>query len=311
MRDKDAKLAHRAERQYGVFSGTQAIECGFTRRTIQRRVERKAWLRVVGDSYRVAGGVASWRQPIVGAYLSVGEPAAVSGLAALPTWGLVDPPAEPELTVPVSRTVERAGIKVTRTRRWTPAEMVRFGPLRITSKARTLLDVAPRLEVADLEVALDAAHRKGLELRPFADYLDRAIEATIPGAATLAELVATRDPDRPIETEAETLLFAILRRADLPLPIPQYWVQTRSGPKRLDFAYPEQRLAVEFDSYEWHGAGRRKFDAHIAKDSELADIGWDRRHISWTMVTDEPPEVAYTVGRGLGLEPCAWRPATR
>lgn len=312
MQGRDATLAYHAERQFGTFSGAQAIEAGFTRRAIRYRVRQKLWIPVVGDSYRVAGGAESWKQPLVGAYLAVGEPSAVAGPPAMAIWGIAEVSSTPELVVPWGRRVSKKGIQgiqVSRTRRWTASEMVLFGPVRITSIARTLLDVAPRLDATALEIALDAAHRKGLELRSFADYLARAVKATIPGAATLAELVAVRDPSRPIETEAETRVFAILRRAGLPLPVPQYWVRTRSGPKRLDFAYPEQRVAIEFDSYEWHGAGRQPFDADKAKDNELGDIGFDRRHITWTMVKTEPAEVMFTVGRSLGLEPRAWRPS--
>lgn len=247
----------------------------------------------------------AWQQPIVGAFLS-GSLLPSLGSLPLPCGGWVM--HRTELVVPWTRRPHLDGAIITRTRRWTRGDMIRSGPVRLTSMGRTLLDLAPRLCDEDLERALDAAHRRGLDLRRYRDYLNRAAARKVTGASRLGLLVDLRDPDRPIETEAETLVFHVLRRGGLPLPVPQYWVQTRSGPKRLDFAYPDQLVAIEFDSYEWHG-NRSAFDKDKARDNELADLGWDRRHITWTMLTEDPAEVQWTVGRALALEPRTWRPA--
>lgn len=79
VREREAALARKAERQYGVFSGSQAQEAGFPRRTIYERVRRGSWVRVSGDSYRVAASAETWQQPIVAAWLAVGDPSAISG----------------------------------------------------------------------------------------------------------------------------------------------------------------------------------------------------------------------------------------
>jgi very-short-patch-repair endonuclease len=41
----------------------------------------------------------------------------------------------------------------------------------------------------------------------------------------------------------------------------------------LDLAYPEARLAIELDGYEWH-TGRSAFDDDHWRDAELVKIRW-------------------------------------
>lgn len=310
MRDRDIRLGHIAERQHGVFSGAQAVACGYARRTVNHRRRSGLWVPVMGDTYRAVGAEVSWRQPIVAAWLAVGDPATVSHTAAAAYWELgIDPPSVPELTVPWKRRPRIAGIEIVRTRRWAPREMVKRGGLRITSPRRTLLDIAPRVARLQLETALDTAHRNGLvDLRHLDRYLTEAVRAKIPGAARLRHLVLLRDPDRPIDSELETLLFAVLRGGGLPLPRPQHRIRTRRGPKRIDFAYPEHRVAIEVDGYVPHD-GRVAFDDDRARDNEVADAGWERRHITWTMLTEQPADVVWTIAMALRLEPVRWRQA--
>lgn len=194
MREREAALARKAERQYGVFSGSQAQEAGFPRRTIYERVRRGSWVRVCGDSYRVAASAETWQQPIVAAWLAVGDPSAISGRSALAVWQLATPmPAVPQITVPWTRRPRLTGVRVVRTRRWTRKDIVRMGTLRVTSVRRTLLDVAPHFSELDLETVVDAAHRrKLLDLEQVAAYLRKARKAKIPGASKLAFLVGLR-----------------------------------------------------------------------------------------------------------------------
>ena len=78
----------------------------------------------------------------------------------------------------------------------------------------------------------------------------------------------------------------------LPIPELQYEVVDGNGQlRRLDFAWPDQRLAVEYDGVDWHsGADAMRRDRERA--SALLDVGWvvvaivfdDVRHRSWDFV---------------------------
>lgn len=313
MRDRDrrfARLAAVAGRQLGLFTFRQAIEAGFPKGTIGGLVRRGRWVRVLPRVYRRAETPPASEEAIVAAWLACGEPAAICGLAAAALWELeAPPPQEPTITVPWARRVQLPGVDVRRTRRWSSTEMVRRGPVRLTSPMRTLLDITPLLDELPLELALDDAHHRRLvHIERFGTYLDDGVRRRVSGASDLRHLVRVRvrDPGRPNDSGQETRLLHRLRRARLPLPVYRHWIRTRRGNRRIDLAYPEEKVALEVDSYRWH-EGRVRHDDDRARDNELADAGWERRHITSTMLDDPAPTVELTVATALGLRPRGWR----
>lgn len=312
MRDRDQRftqLAAVAGRQLGLFTFHQAVEAGFPKGTIADHVRSGRWVRVLPRVCRAAETPPSPQESLVAAWLACGEPAAICGLAAAAIWNLEAPPPEtPTITVPWTRRVLLPGVDVRRTRRWSSTEMVRRGSVRITSPMRTLLDLAPLLEELPLELALDDTHRRRLvHIDRFDAYLDEAVRRRIPGASHLRHLVRLRDPERPNDSGGETRLLHRLRSARLPLPVYRHWIRTRRGKRRIDLAYPNEKIALEVDSYRWHD-GRVRHDDDRARDNELADAGWERRHITSTMLDDPAPTVELTVATALGLRPRGWRP---
>ncbi|HVL80620.1 MAG TPA: type IV toxin-antitoxin system AbiEi family antitoxin domain-containing protein [Actinomycetota bacterium] len=304
---REMRLAATSARQLGAFTGQQAVAAGFPRRTVQRRVSSGVWERVVGDTYRVRGAPVSWEQVALAAWLAVGNPAAISHRSAAALWELGPaPPAEPAILVPRPRRPRVGGVELIETKRWGRLDVVRKGPFRLTSMPRTLVDLAPVLPELELEMALDRAHRQGMRFDRFMSYLRHPANRRLPGVRRLLEIAADRDPARPIESELETLLFAVLRRARLPLPVRQHWTETRKGRRRIDLAYPEHRLALEVVGFTFHEHGRAAFDDDKARDAELAEAGWDRRYLTKTKLEGEPDDVVWTVSRALGLVPTRW-----
>ena len=60
----------------------------------------------------------------------------------------------------------------------------------------------------------------------------------------------------------------------LPVPELQYEIVDGNGElRRVDFAWPEQRVAVEYDGLDWHsGADAMRRDRKRA--AALLDVGW-------------------------------------
>jgi hypothetical protein len=75
------------------------------------------------------------------------------------------------------------------------------------------------------------------------------------------------------ESPAESWTLLNLVDGGLPVPVQQYRVFDISGNEiyRLDFAWPELRIAVEYDGYEAH-AGRRERDE--IREADLRRRGW-------------------------------------
>lgn len=181
-----------------------------------------------------------------------------------------------------------------------------MGTLRVTSVRRTLLDVAPHFSELDLETVVDAAHRrKLLELEQVAAYLRKARKAKIPGASKLAFLVGLRVGN--VRSKAWPRPSSSGPSVELGSPRPRLSTgSARSGDRRID-AYPSERIGIEVDGYAPH-SGRPAFEADRTRDNELADAGWELRHMTWTMLTERPGDVVWTIASALGLEPTGWRP---
>jgi very-short-patch-repair endonuclease len=75
------------------------------------------------------------------------------------------------------------------------------------------------------------------------------------------------------ESPRETRLRLLLHRSALPSPVPQHTVRNgRRFVARVDFAWPELRLALEYDGV-WHGEpGQFGRDRH--RLNQLTDVGW-------------------------------------
>ncbi len=76
--------------------------------------------------------------------------------------------------------------------------------------------------------------------------------------------------ESPMESEARLVMID----GGLPTPVLQHEViDARGRLRRLDFAWPEKRVAAEYDSDEWH-AGADALRRDREKLAALQDLGW-------------------------------------
>src|SRR5439155_15646509 len=100
----------------------------------------------------------------------------------------------------------------------------------------------------------------------------------------------------------ETQVLKLLRNAGLPIPILQYVV--RDGSRfiaRLDFAYPDQRVAIEADGFRYHD-DRQGFDAERARGNEIQALGWHVLRITSKHLQQDPDVVVAWVRRALNRD---------
>ena len=118
-----------------------------------------------------------------------------------------------------------------------------------TVPIRTALDIARFEPVPESVVALDVMLARGLVS---AGDLAETVEALPPGRGTRRARVAVELSDGRAESPPETRLRVLLRSAGL-TPQPQFVVRDRGGRTiaRVDLAFPEQRVAIEYDGV-WH-----------------------------------------------------------
>jgi hypothetical protein len=278
----------RAAKQFGAFSGEQALRAGHSRRSIGIRLRSGRWYVAHSGVYVVAASPDTWERRAMAAQLLAGSKGALSHYSSAAIWGLTER-RPPIFHITTSRFVRGKGVRVHRSL-LEPHEIGRRGPFVITSPSRTLIDLASLLAPDDLEDCFEEAlHRRLLDIRFLSETLMELGTRGRRGAGQLRRLIELRDPAlMPTENDFETLLHRVLRKADLPIPMRQVPVFDKIGfIARLDFAYPKEKVGLPADSYEWH-ARRRTWEKDIEQRNRLLRLGWRLRPTTWTELKRRP-----------------------
>jgi very-short-patch-repair endonuclease len=146
-------------------------------------------------------------------------------------------------------------------------ERLRVDGVAVTSPLRTAFDLACRGSVVEAVVAVDAlAHAFCLRpqdvLRCAYDHPGRRGAARLPEVVRLANALA--------ESPMETRIRVAIVLAGLPMP----QLQVPVGPYRLDMAYPDLMLGIEYDGREHLDQRRALRD--LDRQAYLTAAGWRR-----------------------------------
>lgn len=268
-------LAEFGNRQHGLVTTGQALE-SCTRHELEHLVAIGRLEPVRRGVYRCAGAPETWHQHLLAACLSAGERAVASFRAAAALWELPDfGPDLLEITVPGRTNPRHATVTVHQSNVWGHIHMsVRHG-VPATSVARTLCDLTAVVRPWQVERLVNDAERRGIVtlrdlLRVFKALENRGRRRSTIMRAVLADRV---DGVRPGGSDREVDIAKLLVRADLPRPVQQHRVRIGRRVVRLDFAYPKQQIAIEYDGWQPHRT-RLAFDSDRARDNELEIRGW-------------------------------------
>jgi hypothetical protein len=117
------------------------------------------------------------------------------------------------------------------------------------------------------------------------------------GIVAVRALLPIADGRAESAMESETRLVMIDR--GLPLPELQYPIVGRDGELwRVDFAWPEMRLAAEYESIDWH-AGREQMLRDKARWAKIQELGWTIIPIVVDDVRREPDRLADRIAAHL------------
>lgn len=271
-------VARIAARQHGVVTARQLSTVGLGRPTISKWAAKGRLHRLHRGVYAVGHTALPIEGRWMGAVLACGDGAALSHRSAAALWGLLRPSdGSVEVSVPSSGgRCRREGIRLHRC-----ASLARRGddggPL--VTRRRGIPVTTPARTIADLRGAVPPRlHRRAIR------------QAELAGFALGP--VATDGTRSDLETD----FLALCRRAGLPKPE----VNVRIGRWTVDFLWPEQRLAVETDSYRFH-RGAVAFEDDRARDLGLRARGLRVRRFSEGQVRGEAAQVAADLRDALGL----------
>ena len=270
-----APIAEITRRQHGLVTREQLLPL-VGRRAIERALGASRLELVRTAVYRVAGAPESWEQLVLAACLAGGPTAHASFRAAAALWELEGFSHEDlEITVSRKRRARLPGVVVHQSAVWGTAHSDRRGGIPVTSMARTLCDITAVVPAWRVERAVDEAlRRKVVTLRRLAMTWDALAGRGRRRGTVMQELLARRLPGYdPGESEPEKRIADLLVRAGLPEPVRQHGVRLGSRRARIDLCYPAEKIAIEYDSWGYHGS-RSAFDDDRARGNELVVLGF-------------------------------------
>jgi len=282
-------------RQHGLFTTEQWLALEFTRPALKRRTDRGEVERVLPRVYRSVHAAQTLPQRALAAVLWAGDDAFASHLTALAIWDVIES-APLHLWVPPSHSSRVQGLTVHRGVIAANDRRLRYG-VPVTSPARTLVDSAAVLDEEDLEATLEELLRRGLTTPMAVQRCAEALGGTgRKGSQRLRPLLAARG-DHALEYRLEVKLWRLLRKARLK-PVRQHEVNLGGSTYRLDFAFPDFKVAIEGDGYASHG-GRRAFEEDRRRLAALVADGWSVIPVTWDQCINRPSAVVAAVSGAL------------
>lgn len=164
--------------------------------------------------------------------------------------------------------------------------------VRVTSVARTVVDLARALPVRDGVVTADSALHAGQASK-------RELERVLadcrrwPGLARARQVVAFSDA-RP-ESVLESVSRVVFAEQGLPPPDLQVWVGSDDWViGRVDFLWREFRTIAEADGTLKYANPSRAL-TQLQRDARLREAGFEVVHFTWQEIMQVPEEVAAAI----------------
>jgi very-short-patch-repair endonuclease len=307
-REKVRALLSAAEDLHGLVALRSADEFGFTKKEFDAVASSALLEWFVPGVYRVAGAPRSLPQAYLASVLSIGGEALLSGFAAahhLRISGTV--PRSIEIKIPYGGTARASKLrapgqhpfstipmKMSRTLRLDLIDRVVADSVPCTTAARTLIDVASRVNGDQLESMFENARRLGLVS---AEHLSNRIAILggkgMPGCAKIRELLTRQIGVAPNDSELETRLWQLLRLRTFAIgdePTRQLLTERADGEvARIDVGWRRLLYGVEAEGWEWH-QGRIRWKRDKRRTASLEAAGWRLTFVTWDDVVNHPNE---------------------
>jgi len=234
---------------------------------------------------------------------------AIGLLSAAALWDvpLIGPDDPVTVIVPPGTSLRTQKHLVVRRMQLDAADVKSMFGLPVTSVARTVFDVARLLPQVDAVVALDAFFNRR---KAFPDQILAYLDKHAGWPYIQAARVALSLSDGRSESVMETKLRLVLLDGGLPAPARQVKI-TRTLPDgrirvlaRVDLAYEEWKLAIEYDGDHHRDQSTYRFD--MGRQNELYVAGWTVIRFNADDVLRFPDRTVAIV-RAM-LDRLGWRP---
>lgn len=294
----DNRIAELASGQRFLITRDDVFDLGGSDEMVMSRLESGLWTRVHPGVYQIDRRPLDWESRLLAAALACGPDALVSHRAALVLWGMDGVTRAPlEVTMPFGNLAVPDGVIVHRSRRPTPKREHRGLP--VSGPERTILECSLYLPPITLGKALDSAIRLSLTT------IDRmwlmlATEGGrgVKGTRRLRQVLNDRAHDTATDSGAEFELLYHIKRRGLPMPVLGFEIQTDSGRRIPDLAWPDRNKGVEVDGIDAHDSAD-KLDDDLTRQNDLMNLGLDIRRFSARQIRRDPEGVVDQISQFL------------
>lgn len=278
------RIAAIASKSHRIVTHAQLITAGLGSDAITYRARTGRLHREFDGVYAVGPPATTRLERAAAAVLACGPTAALSHASAMVLWGFWRRWEAPvEVTVTGGRP-RPPGLTVHRSRILSRTEIRTQLGVPVTSPARTLLDIAPRLMPQRLERTVDdALHTDFLTRRALAAQISKHPHAR--GSAAVAALLSTTDG--PSRSGWEQAFPAFCRRHGLPRPR----LNTTAAGYEVDALFPREQLIVELDSWRFHNS-RTAFESDRNRDADTLRAGFATIRVTWRRMRESPAQEA-------------------
>lgn len=289
MRPIDASIERLAARQRGYVTRAQLLELGLGRRAVGHRLENGRLVPIHTGVYALGHAPQAAIDRAYGALLACGPGALLSHSTAACVWGVDDRWPRPfEVIVETAR--RRPGIRIHRAT-ITRKDVRRHQGIRVTSPARTVVEIAPRLTDKALTRAInDLRLERVLRMADLEEVVIRLPRH--PGARRVRAF--TENPTGPTRSEFEDAFAAFIDAHGLP----RAEFSARVAGYEVDVLFPAQKVIVELDGWAFHRT-RASFERDRERDATTLAAGYRTVRITWERLQNQSRREAERIRRIL------------
>jgi very-short-patch-repair endonuclease len=294
-------LAQKAATQQGLLTSSDLLELGVTEAERATLVSKGCLQRCRRGLFVLAGTPVTWEHEIMRACLSAARRGVASHRTALRLWDLWRFGRVIDVTVRGLAAPHVDGAVVHRTWDLEPDDVTWVNGIPVTSVPRTLVDAGVYLSKRRVEDLVDGAIGTGLvsvaDIRRFRERVGRHGRT---GVGKIQQVLDALPEDiESTESPKEIALLRLTRTHGLPAPVTQFPVVARGQGFRVDLAYPDARVLLEYDGYLEHIDPVR-----FARDRERQNLlvldGWHVLRFTKVDLRDREARVAAQIREAIG-----------
>jgi very-short-patch-repair endonuclease len=267
-----------ASRQWSLVTRRQLLDAKISSVKIASLLRSGVIRRIGPRVYATCGSPRVWEQSVLAEVLAAGSGAVASHAAAARLWHYTHLPMDGlDVTIAVDRSTSfsKRGRGVHRTVILRDEDVTERANIPCTSFERTLCDCTTLLSPFQLGRVLDdGLRRSDVSL----DRLTRCVAALDSGPrrrlSIIKQLLAERRSSfDPGGSASELHVLQVIRDAGLREPVQQHRVRVGGRLYALDFAWPDQKIFVEYYGLAFHsGASAVAYDS--TRLTGLVALGW-------------------------------------